>query len=146
MSASNAFETLLLQHLFNNAAMPNFGDATGLPAAGTAGSLYVSAHTGDPGEAGTQATNEATVGGYARVAVARTSGGWTVSNGTATNTATVPFPVATSGSNVITHLGVGTLSSGAGTLIASGAISPNQTVTTGVILEFAAGQISFTVD
>lgn len=39
---------------------------------------YVSLHTGDPGEAGDQTTNEATYAGYARVAVARDSGGWTV--------------------------------------------------------------------
>ena len=58
MSKSNSFETSLLQHIFNNTAIANVGDATGLPASATAGSLWVSLHTADPGEAGTQSTSE----------------------------------------------------------------------------------------
>lgn len=48
MSKSTAFETAFLNHIFANAAIANVGDATGLPASSTAGSLYFSLHTGDP--------------------------------------------------------------------------------------------------
>lgn len=75
MSMSNAFETSLLDHIFNNAAVANIGDAGGLQPSATAGSLYLSLHTGDPGEAGDQTTNETAYTNYARVAVVRTAGG-----------------------------------------------------------------------
>jgi len=144
MSKSNSWETSLLNHLFNNSAVANVGDATGLPAAATAGSLWVSLHTADPGEAGSQNTSEATYTSYARVAVARSSAGWTISGDTVTNTAAVTFPTATGGSNTITHFGVGTSSSGAGTLLYYGAVSPNLAVSNGIAPNFNAGQLSIT--
>lgn len=79
MSASNSFETAVLNHYFNNSAHANVGDATGLPGSTAAGSFYVSLHTADPGETGTAVTNETAYTNYARVAVARSSAGWTVS-------------------------------------------------------------------
>lgn len=50
MSATNSFETALMQHIYQNADIALIGDATGLRGATTAGSLYVSLHTADPGE------------------------------------------------------------------------------------------------
>jgi hypothetical protein len=58
VSKSNSFETALLSHIFENAAIANIGDATGVRGSTTAGSLYFSLHTSDPGEAGDQTTNE----------------------------------------------------------------------------------------
>ena len=83
MSKSDSWENGLLLLLFNNTNVANVGDATGLRGSTTAGSLYLSLHTSDPGDAGTQTTNEVDTGayaGYARVAVARASGagGFTV--------------------------------------------------------------------
>jgi hypothetical protein len=60
MSKSNSWENSLLLLLFNNTAVANVGDATGLRGSTTAGSLYASLHTADPGEAGDQTTSEAT--------------------------------------------------------------------------------------
>lgn len=57
--------------MFNNTDFANIGDAGGLQNSATAGSLYISLHTSDPGEAGSQTTNEANYTSYARVAVAR---------------------------------------------------------------------------
>mgnify|MGYP000650276063 CR=1 FL=1 len=79
MSKGNTFENDLLLLIFNNTDAALIGDATGLRGSSTAGSLYVSLHTGDPGEAGNQTTNECAYGSYARVAVARSGAGWTVS-------------------------------------------------------------------
>ena len=146
MSASNAFETALLQHIFTNTAIANVGDATGLPASATAGSLYVSLHTADPGEAGAQNTSEAGYTSYARVAVARTSGGWTVSGASAVNTAVINFPAATGGTATVTHFGVGTSTSGAGMLLFSGPLTASLAVSSGITPSFAAGALSVTCD
>jgi hypothetical protein len=120
VSKSNAWETALLQHLFQNANVANVGDATGLRGSSAAGNLYISLHTADPGEAGAQNTSEASYTGYARVAVARSGAAWDVTGNLASNLAAVSFPACTGGSNTITHFGIGTDSSGAGTLLYSG--------------------------
>jgi hypothetical protein len=71
MSASNAFETQLLQLIFNNTNAANIGDATGLRGSSTAGVFYIGLHTADPGEAGTQSTSETAYTSYARQSVVR---------------------------------------------------------------------------
>ena len=79
MSKSNTWETGLLNLTFNNTAFTLVGDAAGLLPSAAAGSLYFSLHTADPAEAGDQTTSEVAYTSYARVAVARTSGGFTIS-------------------------------------------------------------------
>ncbi len=132
MSASNAFETAILQLIFENTNFANIGDATGLRGSTTAGSLYISLHTADPGEAGNQTTNETTYTSYARVAVARSTAGWTAASGSVSPDATISFPACTGGTATITYFGVGTDPSGAGTLLFSGTVSPNISVSSGV--------------
>ena len=121
MPKADTWELGLLNLLFTNTAFGGVGDSTGLPASGTTGSLYVSLHTASPGDGGDQTSNEANFTSYARVAVARTAGGWTVAEASlvasATNTAQVTFPQCTGGSNTITHVGVGTTTS---TTVAAG--------------------------
>jgi hypothetical protein len=147
MSKTNSWENDLLLLLFNNANAADIGDATGLRGSTTAGSLYVSAHTANPDEAGAQNSSEASYGGYARVAVARTSGGWTVANNTVTNAATISFPQCTSGSQTITHFGVGVASGiGAGKLLYKGALDASRAISAGIILEFAAGDLDGSED
>jgi hypothetical protein len=141
MSKSNAFETALLGLLFENTAMANVGDAGGLRATTTAGSLYVSLHTADPGEAGDQTTSEATYTSYARVAVARSSAGFTVTGNAVALDADVVFPAGTGGSGTATHWGIGTLSSGAGVLLYKGAISPTIVTGNGVTPRLTAGTV-----
>jgi len=72
MSKSNAFENSLLKLIFNATAIANLADNA---ATSPLTNLYVSLHTADPGEAGDQSTNEVSYTSYARVAVARTTGG-----------------------------------------------------------------------
>jgi hypothetical protein len=122
MSKGNTFENELLLHIFQNADIANIGDAAGLQNSATAGSLYVALHTADPGEGGDQTTSEANYTGYARVAVARSAGGWTVTNNLVENTAAVTFPACTGGSNTITHWSVGVASSGASKILYKGAL------------------------
>ena len=146
MSMSNASETNFLNLLFNNADWANVGDAAGLQNSATAGSFYVALHTADPGDAGTQSTSEASYTGYARVAVARTAGGWTVSGNQVSNTATVQFGECTAGSAVVTHFSVGLLSAGAGDILYSGALSASRAVSAGITPLFNPGTLTGTVD
>lgn len=120
MSKTNTFENELLLHIFQNADIALIGDAAGLQNSAADGSLYISLHTADPGEAGDQTTNEAAYTNYARVAVARTSGGWTVSGNQVSNAAAIAFAACGLTGATITHFGIGTSSSGAGKLLIKG--------------------------
>lgn len=146
MSATNAFETALLTLYFNNTDHANIGDAGGLQNSASAGSFYISLHTGDPGEAGDQTTSEANYGSYARVAVARSGAGWTVSGNNVSNAAAITFPAATSGSNTITHFGIGSDSSGAGNLFFKGALGASRVISTGITPSFAIGELDVNAD
>lgn len=139
MGKSNVFETDLLELFFNGTALADLAENdSSTPAT----NLYVSLHTADPGEAGNQSTSEATYGDYARVAVARNSGGWTVASGVVENAAAIVFPEAASGTNTITHFGVGVASSGAGYLLYSGALTASLAVSAGIEPQFAAGDLT----
>lgn len=131
MSKSNALETDILELLFNATALPDLAQDDGST---PATNLYVSLHTSSPGDGGGQATNETTYGDYARVAVARTSGGWTVANGVASPVANIDFPECASGTATITHFGVGTNATAgvAGYLMYHGTVTPNIAVSAGV--------------
>jgi hypothetical protein len=146
MSKSNAFETSLLTLIFNNSNIANLGDATGVRGSSTAGSLYVSLHTADPGEAGTQATNETSYTSYARVGVARSGAGWTVSGNAVSNAAAITFPACTGGTATITHFAVGQEISGATVVLYKGALSSSLSVSTGITPEFAIGDLDITED
>jgi hypothetical protein len=143
MSATNTLETELLELIFQAGAFANVADNA---ASSPLTNLYVSLHTADPGETGSQTTSEATYTSYARVAVARTSGGWTVSGNTASNVGTITFPACTGGSNTITHFGIGSLTSGAGVLYFSGSLTASLAVSTGITPSFAAAALTVTAD
>lgn len=148
MSATNSFETALMQHIYQNADIALIGDATGLRGATTAGSLYVSLHTADPGEAGAQNTTEAAYTGYARAAVVRSAVGWTVAGNSVSNAAAVAFGPCTAGTSTITHFGVGTASSGAGSLLFKGALGASivATTTSNATQSFSIGALTNAVD
>jgi len=92
----------------------------------------VGLHTADPGEGGNQTTSETAYTSYARVAVARTSGGWSHTSGSVSPVANITFPQATGGTSTITHFAIGTAASSTGVLHWSGTVSPNISVATGV--------------
>jgi len=129
MSKTNNWENSILLLLFNATATTNVADNA---ASSPLTNLYVSLHTSDPGETGTQSTSECNYGSYARVAVARSGSGWTVTANSVSPASAINFPEATSGTNTATHFGVGSLSSGSGVLYYKGAITPNISITSGV--------------
>jgi len=134
MSKSNTFENDLMLLLFNNTAITDIGDAGGLRATVSAGSLYWSLHTADPGEAGTAITNETAYTGYARVAAARSGSGFTVTANSVSPPSNVDFGECTASPGAaLTHFGIVNTSSGAGKLLYSGTLTPNITMAVGVI-------------
>jgi hypothetical protein len=108
--------------------------------------LYVSLHTGDPGVGNSQLTNEGTIyTNYTRVAVARTTGGWDVPSAAATaNAALIQFPQCGASGATITHVAIGTASSGAGTVLYAGSLSSPLAVANGIQPQFAAGALDVT--
>lgn len=143
MSKGNTWENDLLKLVFNATAVANIADNA---ASSPLTNLYVSLHTADPGEAGDQTTSEATYTSYARVAVARSGSGWTVTGNSVVNAALVQFPQATGGSNTLTYVGVGTASSGGGKLLYSGALDASLSVSSGIQPQFSAGALEITED
>jgi len=129
MSMGNAHEEAFLRLLFLNSVVASgpydsFGaSGTALRASLTAGDLIVAIHDGDPGEAGTQATNEIAYTGYARVARARsaqtdgTTSGWDIQTPSSIhNNGEVSFGLRTNtgAAEVASHFSVGQDASGAG--------------------------------
>lgn len=129
MSKGDTFENDLLKLIFNATAIANIADNAGTS---PLTNLYVSAHTADPGEAGTALTNEISYTGYARVAVARTSGGWTVTGNSVSPAAPISWPACSGGSGTITHFAVSVASSGGAKILYSGTVTPNIAVSSGV--------------
>jgi hypothetical protein len=121
-SKGNTFENDLLKLIFNATPIADIADND---ATSPLTNIQWSLHTADPGEAGDQTTSEVTYTSYARVAVARTSGGHTVTTNSVSPVATVSFPQGSGGSGTATHFAVGTASSGAGKLLYSGTVTPN---------------------
>lgn len=110
-----------------------------------AANLYLSLHTADPGVGNSQLTNETAYTNYARVAVARTTSGWDVPSGGATaNAALVQFAQCGASGATLTHVAIGTASSGAGTVLYAGALSSSLAVANGIQPQFAVGALDVT--
>jgi hypothetical protein len=130
---SDTFELDVLKLIFNATAISNIADnATSSPLT----NLFISLHTADPTDAGVQDAAEANYTGYGRVAVARTTGGWTCANAAGVSSAkpvsAISFGACTGGSSAITHFSIGVASSGASKILYSGTVSPSITVTAGI--------------
>jgi len=129
MSKGDTFENDILKLFLNGTAITGLADNA---ASSPVTNLSVALHTADPGESGTQSTSETAYTGYARVNVARTTGGWTVTANSASPVANIDFGECTaSPGGAITHFSVGTGVSNK--LLYSGTVSPNITMAVGVI-------------
>jgi len=130
MGKTTAFSNDILELFFKAVAIADLAqDDTSTPAT----DLYLSLHTADPGITGNQTTNETAYTGYARVAVARSTG-FTVTDNVVSPAANVDFgECSASPGSAISHFGIGTGSSGTGYLMYSGTVTPNITMAVGVI-------------
>lgn len=129
MSKGDTFENDLLRLIFNATAIANIADNA---ATSPLTQLFVSLHTADPGEAGSQTTSEVAYTGYARVGVNRNTGGFTVTANSVSPAANIDFGACTAGTATATHFAIGTASTGAGKILYKGAISPTIAISTGV--------------
>lgn len=128
MSKGNTFENDLVALIFNATAIANIADNA---ASSPLTNLHVALHTANPNEAGTQETSEISYTGYARVAVARTDGGWTITANSVSPVADITFGEMSGGAGgTVTHVSVGTAASGSGKILYYGAVSP--TIVVGV--------------
>ena len=150
----NSAESDLLLLFFNNTAMANVGNAGGLAGSsggGSPGSLFVTLHTSTgPGAAGTQNTNEYAYNGHARVGVARSGAGWTITGSsptTAENAAAVTFPQANSTGTpeTETYFSVGQETSGAGELYWFGTLTASLVVNNLITPSFATNALQCTL-
>lgn len=122
MSISNATESAVLKLIFNATAWANYADNA---ASSPETNIVVAMHSADPGDAGTMSTSEIGYTSYARVNVARTTGGWTETSGSVSPVATISFPAGTGGSGTITHFSTGKSGGGATAILWSGTVTPN---------------------
>jgi hypothetical protein len=122
MSISNTTETAILRLIFQAVAWANYADnAATSPETNIVNAL----HTADPADAGTLSTSEVAYTSYARVNVARTSGGWAEASGTVTPVANIDFPAGTGGSGTVTHWSTGKSGGGAAAALWQGTVTPN---------------------
>lgn len=131
MSKSNTFEEDILKLIFNGTAIANIADNA---ASAPLTNLFLALHTADPGESGVQTTNEVAYTGYARVAVARTAGGWVVTGNSVSPAAAIEFGEMTAGTaGTATYASIGTASSGGGKILYRGALTPSISYAVGVV-------------
>jgi len=138
MSKGNTFENDFLKLVFNATPIANIADnAASSPLA----NLYVALHTADPGEAGAQNASEVAYTNYARQAVARTTGGWTVTNNQVVPAAAIPFPASGGGTDEATHWSVGVAVSGATKILYKGALDNTILCSAGVTPELTTSTV-----
>ena len=141
MPKGTTFDNDLLKLIFNATAIANIADNA---ASSPLTNLYLALHTADPTSAGSQTSNETSYSNYARVAVARTSGGWTVSTNSVTNAALVQFAQCGASGATLTHVSIGTAASGAGKILYVGALNTSLAVSNLIQPQFAASALTCT--
>jgi len=148
--ASNIFENDFLKHLFQNAAIPGIGDTAGLLPSAVAGNLYLRLCTD------ALAVDDATIGtecaytGYVAkgIAVARTSGVWSVAANVAKNIADLLFGACTVGVENVRYVEVWKNNTGSteADRIAWVQLTADLAVAPGIQPKFAAEALTFTFD
>lgn len=121
MAGSNFLDSGLLALIYNATTLTGIAvNATSSPIT----NIYVALHTADPTASGNQATNEIAYTSYARVAVGRTSGNWTITGNSVSPAASIVFPTGTGGSGTASFWSTGVAASGSTSILNSGAITP----------------------
>ena len=119
MTIGTAFANDLAKLLFNGTAIANITDnATSSPLT----NYQLALHTASPGS-GDQTANESTDPAYARKAVARNSGGLTVTDNVINLTSTLTFNEESGADVTYTHVSVGIAASGASMILVYGELS-----------------------
>ena len=144
----NTAESDLLKLLFQNVSWANVGNAGGLLQSSVAGSFYIELSTGALSGSSTQSTTEAAYTNYSRQAVARSSGGWTVTGSaptTAENAGAITFPTCGVTGETEVAASIGRDSSSTGEVIFWGALTSNLAVSNGITPSFAINALAATL-
>jgi len=139
MPKSTTFANDILALIFNATAIADLAEND---SSSPATNLYLSLHTADPGVGGSQTNNETSYTNYARVAVARNAGGWTVASASAANTALAQFPQCGVTGATVTHVAIGTAASGAGKVLYAGALNASLAVSNLIQPQFGASALT----
>lgn len=108
--------------------------------------LYVALHSADPGETGTQLTNEVAYTDYARQPITKATG-WTDGGSTFTNAALIQFPVCGAVGATARYVSIGTVTTGgAGQILYSGQLSADLSIALNIQPQFAIGALSVQED
>ena len=129
MSIADTTETAIMALIFNATAWANYADNA---ASSPQTNIHVGLHTADPTDSGTMSSSEAAYTSYARVNVARSAGGWTVTGGSVSPVANIDFPAGTGGSGTVTHFSTGKTGGGAAAILFKGSVSPSIVTGNGV--------------
>ncbi len=132
---STSYASDLLKLLFNGTPIANVADNA---ASSPLTNISIALHTADPGVGGTQSTSECAYTSYARVSVARSAGGFTVTGASASPVAAVTFPACTAGSETATYWSAGVTGGGGTKIFYRGPITPNIVIAAGVTPQVAA--------
>jgi hypothetical protein len=134
MAISTTTEVAILALIFNATAWTNYAlNATTAPET----NILVSLQTADPLTGGNMSTSEIGYTGYARVAVARTTAGWTAPTGgnpaSVSPVAPINFAPSTGGTGgTVTNFTTGHSGAAAQPILWSGTVTPSIVVSNGV--------------
>ncbi len=150
MSKGNAFETDLLTLLFNNTTIANIGDAGGILKSVADGSFWIRLYTDAVVTSDSVIGTEAAYTGYVAggVAVARTTGGWTIVGDNASNAAAITFGPCTAGTENMRYFAIWKDNS-TGTdshRIYWGQLTADLAVSNGITPEFSIGALDVNED
>ncbi len=150
MSKSDEFENQLLLHMFNNSAIADVGDGSGLPVAATAGSFWVRLYTDAVVTSDSVLGTECVYTGYVQygVAVARSGAGWTVATNNASNAAAITFGACSAGSENVRYFAIwkSNADETASKRIYWGQLTSDLSVSSGITPEFAIGALDVNED
>lgn len=150
MEASNTFENEILKLLFQNVAIANIGDASGLQPSATAGNLYIRLCTDAVVASDSQIGTECAYTGYVAggVAVERSASGWSVSGSEVKNAAEVEFGACTAGSENVRYVEIWRNNTGSleADRIAWTQLTSDVAVIIGITPKFTAESITVTFD
>lgn len=142
MAKSTVASDSILAIMYNATAWANVADnASSSPLT----NIYVALHIAPVSAGGNQSEDETSYTNYARVAVARTTGGWTApSSGATANTAAIEFAQCGVTGATITDVSTGVGASGATAYWHTGALSASIAVSNQIQPRFAAGALTIT--
>jgi hypothetical protein len=137
MPLSAIFANDLVKLILTGVPIATIADNAALSPVGT---YYFSMHTGDPGAAGDQSSNELAYTGYGRMPIVRNASAWDITGNVIKPKAAIEFAeMLTGAGGLVKWVGIGTAATGGGKMLIRGPLTPNIDVVPGVTPRIKAG-------